>query len=293
MPKLAFSLRFVLLACALVVSPVLSSPAAEPKHTFVPAKRVEDSSAFGQKGSKTCLSWSENNDASLAEFKTPHVVGLYTFGVDKPAGTDAAGYEYWPMLKDGEQATIDEFEKAVTTGFGTLVLGFNEPDVVEEANLDPKTAAALYKAHITPKSAQGYKLASPAVSNGPAGIEWLSEFMTACSGCQVDYLALHWYGTDLTNLTSYLSSAHDQFGLPILLTEYAMKDPSGADTITADEVTNLTKQALQFFDETDYILAACPFGLTPELRGSQDPTSLQESDGMPSLFGLMVINNSY
>ena len=46
--------------------------------------------------------------------------------MDKPASANALGFDYWPMLWGGDQAHIDAFESAVTQGFGTIILGFNE-----------------------------------------------------------------------------------------------------------------------------------------------------------------------
>lgn len=52
---------------ALVAVPAFASPRARALNP-----------AFGQPGSKICLSWSEGNDPSLADLKTPHVIGYVT-----------------------------------------------------------------------------------------------------------------------------------------------------------------------------------------------------------------------
>ncbi len=70
-------------------------------------------------------------------------------------------------------------------------------------------------------------------------------------------------------------------------------------------------QALKFFDETDWILAACPFGaysfsgfivllftsrllgVMHDLQGVNTLNLLQKSSGGPTDLGFMVINNSY
>jgi hypothetical protein len=37
-------------------------------------------------------------------------------------------------------------------------------------------------------------LGSPAVTNrgGDMGLTWLSEFLSACDGCNVDFICIHW-----------------------------------------------------------------------------------------------------
>lgn len=104
--------------------------------------------AFGQPGSKICLSWSEGNDPSLAELKTSHVIGyvasfirpkscrctqliyghdsLYSYGVDKPTAADSLGFDFWPMLWGGDASRLAAFDSAVMSGLGTIIIGFNE-----------------------------------------------------------------------------------------------------------------------------------------------------------------------
>lgn len=60
-------------------------------------------------------------------------------------------------------------------------------------------AVAGWKEHIQPLKSlkkQMY-LGSPAVSNAAAtdstGLGWLAKFIEACSGCDVDFINIHWY----------------------------------------------------------------------------------------------------
>ncbi|KAI0327475.1 hypothetical protein GY45DRAFT_1327586 [Cubamyces sp. BRFM 1775] len=225
------------------------------------ANGTDVSNAFGQKGSKVCIAWGNSpSDSSLSNFKTSHVVGLYDWSVDKPTSANALGFDYWPMLWGGDEAHISAFENAVTQGFGTIILGFNEPNEVGQSNLDPDTAAALWKQYIEPKRSLGYKTCSPAVSAATNGQQWMRSFMQACSGCTIDYQCLHWYGLGASNLETYLEGYHNMFNLPILLTEFADEDFSGANPPTVNDVIAFMQQFLAFVDNTSWMLAACPFG---------------------------------
>ncbi|KAI0821784.1 glycosyl hydrolase catalytic core-domain-containing protein [Trametes gibbosa] len=277
-----------ILTCAIAAVCAIASPTIQTGDVAV---RARANPAFGQRGSKICLPWGEGNDASLADFKTSHVVGLYTWGVSKPANANSDGFDFWPMLWGGDSARISDFENAVATGFGTIILGFNEPNEPGQSNLDPVTAAALWRAHIEPKKALGYKLASPAVSHNPNGRTWMQQFIQACGGCTIDYMALHWYDIGIDSLTDYITQFHNQFGLPILITEFAEQNLNGGAQPTSAEVLAFTKQAISFFDATDYILAACPFGFVPALKGSSTPNALQNADGTPNALGSLLIND--
>lgn len=70
-------------------------------------------------------------------------------------------------------------------------MSFNEPDESSQSNLSPADAATAYMTYMQPFASKA-KLGSPAVSNGGGtmGLSWLSSFMTACSGCQIDFVSI-------------------------------------------------------------------------------------------------------
>ncbi|KAI0668275.1 glycosyl hydrolase catalytic core-domain-containing protein [Trametes maxima] len=277
---------FAFLSVALVSSPwVAAGPAVARRASQVEARA---NPAFGKSGSKVCLAWAEGNSPSLSNFKTDHVVGLYSYSPAKPSASDSLGFDFWPMLWGGDQSRVTDFENAVKSGYGTIVLGFNEPNEQGQANLDPNAAAALWKQHIEPKRALGYTLASPAVSTRPNGQQWLQGFLQACTGCSVDYIAVHWYGRNEGDLEAYLKQFHDAFNKPILLTEFGFRSTDGGAPPTQSEQISSMDTALKFFDANDWILAACPFGF---VSGGNGPDSLQNPDGTPSALGKVVIND--
>lgn len=121
-----------------------------------------------------------------------------------------------------------------------FVLGFNEPNFKAQSNLTPQQAAADWpKVEALAKGAN-IPLVSPAVNfcgsaSNPSGCSdptvtdpytWLKDFFAACSGCQIDAVAVHWYNCDLPSLKGYLDGNGSglqgfvQFGKPIWLTEF-------------------------------------------------------------------------
>ena len=88
--------------------------------------------------------------------------------------------------------------------------------------------------------ATGMRLGAPAVAFGgdrPGG--WLDRFMSgaAARGFRVDFIPLHWYGSDFSSaaaghLRGYLQAVHDRYRKPIWITEYALIDFTGPTPVT-------------------------------------------------------------
>lgn len=110
------------------------------------------------------------------------------------------------------------------------LLGFNEPNFKDQANMTPSQAAAAWPQLQAIADQYNLKLVSPAVNycgncvteNGTTytnPFTWLDDFFTDCVGCRVDYIALHWYGGG-NSMSSYIDDAR-KYGKPIWVTEYA------------------------------------------------------------------------
>lgn len=61
---------------------------------------------------------------------------------------------------------------------------------------DSCVPSIVWTEFIQPLAQPGRKLISPAITNSaaPGGTTWLDDFLEACSGCQIDGVAAHWYG---------------------------------------------------------------------------------------------------
>jgi hypothetical protein len=118
---------------------------------------------------------------------------------------------------------------------GPYLLGFNEPDMSAQSNMTVDQALQLWPQ----LEATGKVLGSPAVAyGGDTAGGWLDRFMSGAKakGYRVDFIALHWYGSDFTTadavsqLRGYLQAVHDRYHLPIWLTEYALINFSGGSS---------------------------------------------------------------
>ncbi|GAA6012138.1 hypothetical protein JCM10207_005145 [Rhodosporidiobolus poonsookiae] len=172
------------------------------------------------------------------------------------------GVEFVPMLW-GEKSLSDwttNADAALAAG-SEHILGMNEPDLAEQANMDPESAASFWKTNIEPYADKA-KLISPAVSNGvktddgkPMGVPWMLEFLDSCSDCHIDAIALHWYeaASNTDYFTSYLEDACNQLQKPIWLTEFM-------GTGSANDQKTFIEFAVPWLEQQDFIERYAAFG---------------------------------
>jgi hypothetical protein len=175
-------------------------------------------------------------------------------GISTPSGT-----AFVPMIKlstDANTATLNQVKQE-----GKYLLGFNEPDVGNEANLTVAQALALW-----PKlEATGMLLGSPAISYGTnKTTSWLGQFMQGAKtrGYRVNFITVHWYGqhhwttpaTNVSNLKAYLQQTYDLYHLPIWITEFSL-----ISFQTGKPVYPTPAQQAAFLTAAAKMLAGLPF----------------------------------
>ncbi|MDR7274755.1 glycoside hydrolase family protein [Catenuloplanes atrovinosus] len=166
-----------------------------------------------------------------------------------------ADAEYVPMIWDENVATAPNLAKARSEG--TTLLGFNEPDLAEQANMSVEQALDLWPA----LQQTGMRLGSPAVAYGadtPNG--WLDRFMTGARqrNLRVDFITLHWYGADFSDAAAgqfmgYVEAVHRRYGLPIWITEYGLMNFTGTPRFPS------TAQITAFITNSTRALEAAPY----------------------------------
>ncbi|KAK2624260.1 hypothetical protein QTJ16_006210 [Diplocarpon rosae] len=193
------------------------------------------------------------NDANLLSAFTgsSKISWAYNWG-STISGTMPSGVEYIPMLWGLVAGDVSNWHEAAESGLkngATALLAFNEPDHTAQANLGPAAAATGYLANMQPYAGRA-KLVSPAVTNGgaPMGLTWLESFMTACTGCTIDAVAIHWYnGGDAAAFKEYMAKAYTAGGnRPLWITEFQ------APGSTEEQKTFLT-EVMAWMDATSYI----------------------------------------
>ncbi len=113
------------------------------------------------------------------------------------------------------------------------ILGFNEPNFKEQANMTPSKAAEAWPYLQVIAEDHNLEVVSPAVNycgncvseNGTTytnPFEYLDDFFNACVDCQVDFIGLHWYGSG-SSIMGYVEDAR-KYNKPIWVTEFASWD---------------------------------------------------------------------
>lgn len=239
-------------------------------------------------GGKRGLSY--NDPSLLAPFTSPEITWTYNWASDpywgnQPPNTYSAPLKFIPMLWNLDPALTSIWSSNVATArksYGAdAVLAFNEPDgccsSCGNSCISPSVAASAYKQYIQPLR-KTLELGAPAVTNGVGpgiGMDWMSQFVSACTGCTIDFMPIHWYG-DVTNPDSfkaYLKQFHKRFGKPIWVTEFGTT--SGSDA----QVLAFLKIVVPWMDAKPWVLRYAYFmdraaGGTFLLNGDKSMTSI-------------------
>nr|WP_231127131.1 glycosyl hydrolase [Motilibacter aurantiacus] len=147
------------------------------------------------------------------------------------SGSSASGVQFVPMVwgaaTAASAAQMGALASGARAGRYKELLGFNEPDHADQADLTPEQALALW-----PKlQATGLRLGSPAVANYWGG--WLDRFMSGAQarGYRVDFVTLHFY-PDFTDpsapdqLMAMVEDAWVKWRKPVWVTEVGAIDVS-------------------------------------------------------------------
>jgi hypothetical protein len=224
---------------------------------------------------------------------SPGVGWWYDWSSAAPKGAaPVAGIVFVPMIWGSA-----DLAGPIPAG-STQVLGFNEPNFKAQANLTAAQAAADWPQVQTLARAQGIPLVSPAVNfcgsaSNTSGCSdptvtdpytWLKDFFQACTGCEVDAVAVHWYNCDLPSLQAYVDGNLDaggtlqgflQFGKPVWLTEFS------CDTShTVAEQTAYMQKAVPYLEANPHIARYAWFSASPIPNAL-----LEEPDGAVTALG--------
>jgi RNA polymerase sigma factor (sigma-70 family) len=221
--------------------------------------------------------------AAATSLKDVGASWFYNWDANHNAIPAPAGVEYVPMIWGAKSITaVAQVKKQ-----GTELLAFNEPDLAAQSNLTPAQALDLWPQ----LQATGMRLGSPAVAfGGDRAGGWLDQFLSgaATKGYRVDFVPLHWYGSDFSaaavnQLKSYLQAVYNRYHKPIWLTEFALINFAGSPKFpTQAQQSAFVTNAAAMLDSLPYLERYAWFSLPSQ----GDDTGLYNGSGQPTQVGL-------
>ncbi|TIB17967.1 hypothetical protein E3P92_00926 [Wallemia ichthyophaga] len=266
-----------------------NSPAASPTTT---SSGNSDSTTSGTE--KAGLAWPNGNANDISKWSKGNIGWYYTWS---PWPVDSAGdLDFYPQLWGQKQVSTWNQQKSKFAEWGTThILGFNEPNEVGQANMNPADAASLWNQEIAQYQGQ-YTLISPACTSrvgdsasGSDGIKWLQEFQQ--NGASFDAVAVHIYDTDYESVISTLQKFHDTFQLPVYLTEYACQNFAGGAQCSESEVWQMMEKTSSWMDEQEWMHGYSWFGVMENMQGVNQLNQLLSNDS-PTELGSYYIQSS-
>lgn len=144
---------------------------------------------------------------------------LWNYDYDNLA-TSTLDTEYVPMR---DTAYWDAYANINSLQKSTEVLGFNEPDQANQADMTVAAAIAQWPSLMQ----SGLRVGAPAVSSSGVsgqGLSWLYSFMAQATnlGYRVDYIPIHLYHCSwtTTQFSNYLAGVYQTTGKAVWVTEF-------------------------------------------------------------------------
>lgn len=233
---------------SIVEKPIVSSAVAS---SAAPSKTP---SSGGYSGSKRGLAY---NEAGLCKSFGSKFGFAYNWGQKE---SNDVGAPFVPMMhrptESTAQAWLENVKAAVGKG-GKAVMGFNEPDHAEQANLTPEAACSAWKEYMNPiaSSYPDVTIIGPSVTNGPPpmGLDWLSRFHTACPDAIVHATNIHFYDiyekATIDRFKAQVEKAAQLYGKPVWITEFGLNPGSASQ----EQAASFLKEAMAYLDASDKV----------------------------------------
>lgn len=215
----------------------------------------------------------ENKQDSPNIFSGGKVSWIYNWS---PYKINAAGMEFVPMLWSTNKGHDGNTFLNNARG-ARVVLGFNEPERGDQANMDPASAASAWKQYIEPLRAQGARLGSPGIASTNEGLNWMQQFLNELErvGGKIDFLALHWYGRGVNNFINWITTARQRLGnkYPVWITEFACTSWNPSQPVSQNEVHEFMRESVARLDALNWVERYSWFGAQRQLDAALGSTN--------------------
>lgn len=236
--------------------------------------------------------------------KDLNVAWYYNWGTD-PIGTHVdEGVDHVPMMWGGAEDNIEAMETFTTES--NYFLGFNEPDIKSQANMNFWDATKVWTEYVTPLNV---RKVSPAPAAPGGGSDWLKKFMFGDYIClnnylndgswglykdyedeasktwvegvndDVDAVVLHYYQgkIDLEGLKKAVNNLWTTYHKPVWITEVSVAGMKGASNDFSYEIperraemAEFVKGIVEYCNDLPYVERYCWFSYNVQSANDLD-----------------------
>jgi len=212
---------------------------------------------------------SENQPSLLRQL---HVAWYYNWSIT-PLAAAPSNVKFAPMIWGLKNV-------GTLGGPVPIVLGFNEPSGSGsgQSNITVSQAIAAWP------QVQSIALVvgAPAIgSNSAIARAWLTAFMSRIQAnhMKVNFIPIHWYGPpDPTRLLAFVDSVYVQFGLPIWVTEFAVRN-NATNAYTPQQALAYMQAVLPALESRSYVERFSWFGAAGINSAELAPSLLVDAAG--------------
>ncbi|KIW10188.1 hypothetical protein PV08_11149 [Exophiala spinifera] len=240
-------------------------PPPPPKPKSLTGQRTNSQSqsqSSPSRKSKRGLGWPWDSAASQFKLYTPYystgrISWVFNWELWVPESIPP-DIEWIPCVRTAANAKdIDAFLTDIIFGRGIkteALLGFNEPEISDQANLSVGAAVDLWRNVLAAKTKFGLRIGSPGMSSDVSrSVPWLTDFLSRLNGDDgIDFLVVHWYGPRFEDFRTFLEHMHSTFKLPVWVNEFACSTMGNGEA-SQDEVMAFMDEALPWLDRCEWV----------------------------------------
>ncbi len=213
----------------------------------------------GARSAKRGVSESSFHFKAQIEALEPGVCWYYTWGSTVGRYLADEEMEFVPMVWNGnyDADAIREYVKSHPQT--KYLLGFNEPNFTNQANMTPTQAAERWPAVKALAAELGLKLVAPALNYSPnppyySPTQWMDEFVALVGKDAFDFTAIHSYGGDGV-MKDLATQFHDRYGKDVWVTEFCYWPDEGNpnSTVTQTAQINSMVESVEWLEKTEWI----------------------------------------
>ena len=190
---------------------------------------------------------------------------------------DVPGIEFVPMCWNGNYNADAIREYCASHPEIKYLLGFNEPNFTNQANMTPQAAAEAWGGVKALAEELGLKLVAPAMNYSPNPpyqdpLKWMDEFVALVGLDAFDYMAVHSYG-GFGVMKDLAEKFHDRYGKDIWVTEFCYWPEEGNPNSTVSPASQIgvMMQSLEWLEKTDWIFRYAWFKAIGDSSASKGP----------------------